>query len=210
MFKRSRSSSTASSATPCSSPPFSTRSASSAIPRAARDRRRAAHRLRHRAADRPRRCCGLFAVQHSVMARPVIQALVHALRARVRRAQHVRAVLEPGVDRVVRAAGSRSAACVWEISDPAWRGRDVCAVRLRLGLVLVSTFLINHFDLFGLRQVWLQLVGKPYTHLQFGTPGPYKLDPPSAVSRLVLRVLGDAGDDGDPPAVRARHDRRTS
>src|SRR5205814_10430624 len=29
--------------------------------------------------------------------------------------------------------------------------------------------------LFGLRQVWLQLIGKPYTELQFGTPGPYKL-----------------------------------
>jgi protein-S-isoprenylcysteine O-methyltransferase Ste14 len=42
-------------------------------------------------------------------------------------------------------------------------------------LVLVATFLINHFDLFGLRQVWLQLLGRPYTHLTFGTPGPYKL-----------------------------------
>jgi steroid 5-alpha reductase family enzyme len=42
-------------------------------------------------------------------------------------------------------------------------------------LVLVSTFLINHFDLFGLRQVWLYLLGRPYTALQFGTPGPYRL-----------------------------------
>jgi protein-S-isoprenylcysteine O-methyltransferase Ste14 len=42
-------------------------------------------------------------------------------------------------------------------------------------LVLVSSFLINHFDLFGLRQVWLQLRGRPYRALKFGTPGPYKL-----------------------------------
>lgn len=42
-------------------------------------------------------------------------------------------------------------------------------------LVLVATFLINHFDLFGLRQVWLYLLGKPYTGLAFRTPGPYKL-----------------------------------
>jgi protein-S-isoprenylcysteine O-methyltransferase Ste14 len=39
----------------------------------------------------------------------------------------------------------------------------------------VTTFLINHFDLFGLRQVWLYLRGKQYTHLRFVTPGPYRL-----------------------------------
>jgi protein-S-isoprenylcysteine O-methyltransferase Ste14 len=42
-------------------------------------------------------------------------------------------------------------------------------------IVLIATFLINHFDLFGLRQVWLYLLGRPYTPLQFRTPGPYQL-----------------------------------
>ena len=40
--------------------------------------------------------------------------------------------------------------------------------------VLVVTFLINHFDLFGLRQVWLPLVGRPYTKVSFRTPMPYR------------------------------------
>ena len=41
-------------------------------------------------------------------------------------------------------------------------------------LVLVSTFLINHFDLFGLRQVWLYFRVEEYTHLKFTTPSLYK------------------------------------
>ena len=36
--------------------------------------------------------------------------------------------------------------------------------------VLAMTFFINHFDLFGLRQVWLPLIGKPYTKVAFRTP----------------------------------------
>jgi protein-S-isoprenylcysteine O-methyltransferase Ste14 len=39
----------------------------------------------------------------------------------------------------------------------------------------VTTFLINHFDLFGLRQVWKYFRNQPYTSLKFVTPGPYKL-----------------------------------
>jgi protein-S-isoprenylcysteine O-methyltransferase Ste14 len=64
---------------------------------------------------------------------------------------------------------------VWSIDDPF--GRIVLRVLFAFGwaLVLVSTFLINHFDLFGLRQVWLYLRGQPYAALRFGTPGPYRL-----------------------------------
>jgi hypothetical protein len=41
--------------------------------------------------------------------------------------------------------------------------------------VLVMTFLINHFDLFGLRQVWLHLIGRHYTRVGFATPAPYRI-----------------------------------
>jgi protein-S-isoprenylcysteine O-methyltransferase Ste14 len=40
--------------------------------------------------------------------------------------------------------------------------------------VLTTTFLINHFDLFGLRQVWMFFRRQRYVPLKFVTPGPYK------------------------------------
>jgi methanethiol S-methyltransferase len=64
---------------------------------------------------------------------------------------------------------------VWSVESPA--GIIVLRALFAFGwaLVLVSTFLINHFDLFGLRQVWLCLLGRPYQALRFATPGPYRL-----------------------------------
>jgi methanethiol S-methyltransferase len=63
---------------------------------------------------------------------------------------------------------------VWSIDDPA--ARAVLWVLFAAGwaTVLVMTFFINHFDLFGLRQVWLPLIGKPYTRVPFRTPMPYR------------------------------------
>jgi protein-S-isoprenylcysteine O-methyltransferase Ste14 len=64
---------------------------------------------------------------------------------------------------------------VWSVESPA----GVFVLRglfaFGWGLVLVSTFLINHFDLFGLQQVWLYLRGKTDKGLRFTTPGPYRL-----------------------------------
>jgi methanethiol S-methyltransferase len=64
---------------------------------------------------------------------------------------------------------------VWSVDSPAARAVLLTLFGFGWALVLVATFLINHFDLFGLRQVWLSLRGRPYTQLTFGTPGPYRL-----------------------------------
>lgn len=64
---------------------------------------------------------------------------------------------------------------VWSVENPA--GVIILRALFAFGwlLVLVSTFLINHFDLFGLRQVWLYLLGKPYQALPFTTPALYRI-----------------------------------
>lgn len=64
---------------------------------------------------------------------------------------------------------------VWSVEEPV--GVFVLYALFGFGwaLVLVSTFLINHFDLFGLRQVWLYLVGREETPMKFATPALYRI-----------------------------------
>ena len=63
---------------------------------------------------------------------------------------------------------------VWSVQSPAARVVLRGFFAAGWSTVLIVTFLINHFDLFGLRQVWLPLVGKPYTKVSFRTPLPYR------------------------------------
>lgn len=64
---------------------------------------------------------------------------------------------------------------VWSVENPYGRAAITALYALGWVVVLAATFLINHFDLFGLRQVWLYLRGEPYTALKFHTPGLYKV-----------------------------------
>ncbi|MDQ6800373.1 MAG: isoprenylcysteine carboxylmethyltransferase family protein [Acidobacteriota bacterium] len=63
---------------------------------------------------------------------------------------------------------------VWSVEQPAARIAIWILFAFGWAQVLVMTFLINHFDLFGLRQVWLFLMGRPYTKVEFATPAPYR------------------------------------
>ena len=64
---------------------------------------------------------------------------------------------------------------MWGVTAPAAQAALYCAVTFGWGLVLVSTFLINHFDLFGLRQIWFQLRREPYKPVPFRTPMLYRV-----------------------------------
>lgn len=64
---------------------------------------------------------------------------------------------------------------VWSVEHPTGQLALRSLFAFGWGLVLTSTFLINHFDLFGLRQVWLYMLGRPYSALRFTTPGPYRV-----------------------------------
>lgn len=116
---------------------------------------------------------GVFAVQHSVMARPVFKAWwTRFVPKPVERSTYVlfaslalalvcwqwRAI--PGEVWSVQGA---TADVVWGLNLLGWT------------TVAVSTFLLNHFDLFGLRQVWAYATGKAEPEQHFRTPFLYRV-----------------------------------
>jgi len=64
---------------------------------------------------------------------------------------------------------------VWAAEDSALRIVLYALGVSGFALVFYCTVLLNHFDLFGLRQTWLFARGRTYTPLKFGTPALYSL-----------------------------------
>src|SRR5215472_7933961 len=116
---------------------------------------------------------GIFAVQHSVMARPWFKrAWTRIVPEPAERSTYV--LLSSLALIALFAFWQPVGGSAWNIENPTGRLLMYQLFGLGFGLVLISTFLINHFDLFGLRQVWLYLTRRSYTHLEFRTPLFYK------------------------------------
>lgn len=116
---------------------------------------------------------GLFAVQHSVMARPSFkQWWTTFIPTPVERSTYV--LFSSLALLLLFYAWQPMGGTIWEAQDPIVRGAMYSLFAGGWLLILVTTFMINHFDLFGMRQVWLYLTGQPYTPLKFTKPGFYR------------------------------------
>lgn len=108
----------------------------------------------------------LFGLQHSIMARPAFKRwLTRYLPEPAERSTFMLATAI--VCFTVVALWQPLPSIIWSVEDPALYMILLAISLIGWTLVLYSTFLINHFDLFGLRQVWLYFTGKQYTHLPF-------------------------------------------
>ncbi|HBY63923.1 MAG TPA: hypothetical protein DEH78_29205 [Solibacterales bacterium] len=116
----------------------------------------------------------LFAVQHSVMARQGFKkAITRVIPAAAERSTYV---LASSVALLLlfwqwQPVGG----VVWEVPGELARAVVYGAYGFGWGLVLVTTFAINHFDLFGLRQVFRELQGQPQRKLKFVMPFLYRM-----------------------------------
>lgn len=116
---------------------------------------------------------GLFAVQHSVMARPAFKRWWTRLVPQA--AERSTYVLFSSLALVALFwFWQPMGGVVWSLDARAAVVAMYVVYAAGWALLLYSTFLINHFDLFGLRQVWLELRGKPYRQLDFKTPWLYQ------------------------------------
>ena len=115
----------------------------------------------------------LFALQHSVMARPAFKARwTRLVPQEIERSTYV--MLTNAVLVLLVLFWTPLGPTVWHVEDPVGRALLWALFGLGWAMVPVVSLLIHHFDLFGLRQVWLALRERAYTHLPFRTPGVYR------------------------------------
>jgi len=116
---------------------------------------------------------GLFGLQHSVMARPGFKAAwTRIVPSSVERSTYL--LFSCVALFLLFWKWQPMGSVIWNVGSAP--GRLALELLYACGwlTVLATTFLINHFDLFGLRQVWLRLLGRTYTEIGFRTPGPYR------------------------------------
>jgi len=115
----------------------------------------------------------LFAVPHSVMARPAFKKWwTRFIPAAVERSTYV--LVSSLALGLLFWQWQPIPAVVWHVAIPVGRWFLHAVFWAGWAIVLVSTFLIDHFDLFGLRQVYLYASGRPYTPVDFRVPGFYR------------------------------------
>jgi protein-S-isoprenylcysteine O-methyltransferase Ste14 len=118
---------------------------------------------------------GLFAVQHSVMARQGFKAVWTRIVPRVvERSTYV--LISSLLLGLICWKWQAIPTVVWDISSPVFKTLLLALFALGWLILLLSTFMISHFDLFGLRQVYLRLRAIEYT-------------PPSFTERALYRVV---------------------
>jgi protein-S-isoprenylcysteine O-methyltransferase Ste14 len=114
-----------------------------------------------------------FALQHSIMARPAFKrAWTRVIPESMERSTYVLAsTLVLGC---VVVFWQPLGGVLWQVTDPLAVGALYGLFAVGWGILFLASFQINHFDLFGLRQVWLHFRGRPYTPLTFKTPWLYR------------------------------------
>jgi methanethiol S-methyltransferase len=117
---------------------------------------------------------GAFGVQHSVMARPAFKRWwTRIVPSSIERSTYV--VLSSAVLVLLYWQWRTMPAVIWDVRQPAARLALWALFWLGWAIALAATFMVSHFDLFGLRQVYLAWRGKPYTHIGFHARLLYRL-----------------------------------